>query len=212
MAAVATQRMDVSQSIPVITPEVRAQLAMERKRLLADPGRAQLAAELTFSAKHIYRSKPGTHMHILHQLPMPPEEAASGDEKQFNFALRRWKAIVAQPWFPDLPREKAAEKLIAYLDGVRDALGDTQLKFTRVPRHKECYFVTNNDVIAGYIDRLIERKIGEFAHVYKEQKARVVVGLGTDLAQAFPNTDGGWRLARAYAAEHDITSIELVKE
>lgn len=212
MAATPTQAMTIPASAPAISQETRVQLANERRRMIADPARMLIPAELSFSAKHVYRSRPGSYRRILHQLPMPPEEAAAGDEKKFNFQLRRWKALVAQPWFPDLPREEAAKKLIAYLDTVRDALGDTQLKFTHVPRHQECYFVTNDDTVAGYIDTLIARGTAEFAKVTKEQKARVVVGINTEKAQAFPNTDGGWRLARAYAAEHDITSIELVKE
>lgn len=197
---------------PLISPEVRAQLAMERRSLVADPNRMQIPAELQFSARHVYRSRPGTHRRILHQLPMPPEEARYGDEKRYRFDMRRWQQLVARQWYPDLTPEAAAKKLTAYLDQVRDALGDTQLKFTHVARHQECYFVTNDDTVAGYIDRLIANRTAEFANVTKEQKARVVVGINTDKAQAFPNTDGGWRLARAYAAEHDITSIELVKE
>ena len=197
---------------PLVSDEVRARLALERRRLAADPGRVHLPAELSFSAKHVYRAKPGTYRRILHQLPMPPEESAAGDEKKYNFALRRWKATVAQPWFPDLEREKAAAKLKDYLEKVRDALGDTGLKFTSVPRHQECYFVTNSDVIADYLDTLIAKGIGEFAQVVKEHKVRLVVGMGTDKAEAFPNTEMGSRLARAYAAEHGLEEIKLVKE
>lgn len=198
--------------MPLISDEVRAQLNQERRRLAADPGRMHIPAELSFSAKHVYRAKPGTYRRILHQLPMPPEEAAAGDEKKFNFALRRWKATVARAWYPDLEMEPAAKKLTAYLEKVRDALGDTRLKFTTVPRHQECYFVTNSDVVAEYLDQLIARGKGEFAQVYREHKARLVVGLGTDKAQAFPNTELGSRLARAYAAEHGFGEIKLVNE
>lgn len=199
-------------SAPLISDAVRVQLAAERRRLAADPGVRQVPAELSFSAKHIYRTKPGTYRRVRHNLPMCPEEAAFGDEKTYRFAKRRWDVLVAQRWFPELERDKAAERLAAYLDTVRTALGDTKIKFTTVPRHQECYFVTNDDVVAGYLDALIAREAGEFREVYKEHKARLVVGMGTDKAEAFPNTELGSRLARAYAAEHGFDEIKLVKE
>lgn len=202
----------LAPSAPLISDAVRAQLAQERRRLAADPSVRHVPAELSFGARHVYRTRPGTYRRVRHNLPMCPDEATYGDEKAYRFALRRWKVLVAQSWFPDLPREEAADKLAAYLETVRDALGDTKLKFTTVPRHQECYFVTNDDVVAGYLDQLIERGIGEFAQVYKEHKARLVVGAGTDKAEAFPNTELGSRLARAYAAEHGFDEIKLVKE
>lgn len=198
---------------PLISKETRAALEIERRRLMADPALRHIPAEITFNAKHVYRARPGTYRRIVHFLPMPPEEAAAGDEKKYQFALRRWKATVAQKAYPDLPREDAAKKLTALLEKVRDALGDTQIKFTSIPRHQECFFGTNDDVIAAYIDGLIAKRTGEFAQVYKESgRVRIVVGMGTDKAEAFPNTETGRRMAHAYAAEHGIKTIEIVEE
>lgn len=215
MAAVASSRMtaDVLQTAPRISDEVRAQLAQERKRLASDPGRIAVPAEHTVSAKYVYRTKPGTYRRVLHQLPMPPQETEAGDEKRFQFTYRRWKQRVArETWYPDLEADEAAEKLTKLLNDVHDALGDTQIKFTSIPRHQECFFPTNSPVVAGYLDELIKQGRGEFAQVYREHKVRLVVGLGTDKAQAFPNTELGSRAARAYAAEHGFTSIEFVSD
>jgi hypothetical protein len=215
MSAVAASSMIAEDrpSAPPITPETRAQLAKERLRLLADPARPSLPAEMNLSAKHVYRAKPGTYRRIKHNLPMPPEEKQAGDEKRFNYDLRIWKAKVAAAWYPDLEREAAAKKLTAYLNKVRDALGDTRFKFTQVPRHQECFYATNDEVIAGYIDDLIARGVGEFAQVYREGgRTRVVAGLGTEQAKAFPNTASGRALAFEYANEHGITAIEIVEE
>ena len=197
----------VQRTAPPISDEVRAQLAAERRRLQADPAARRYPADLSFPEKHVFRTEPGTWRRVRHNLPLPPEEATYGEEKAYRFAKRRWDATVAQPWFPGLPRDKAAEKLAAYLETVRDALGDAVIQFTPVPRHQECYFVTDSDVVAGYVETLMARGKGEFARVYKEQKARLVVG-----TEAFPNTDAGARLARAYAAQHGIEEIKLVKE
>jgi hypothetical protein len=215
MAATATSSATIpaSRTAPLISPEVRAQLAQERKRLAADPDRSTIPAELHLTAKYVFRAKAGTHRRITHRLPMPPEEAAYGDEKRYKFNKRRWDAIVAHKRYPDLTRDKAAEKLTAELDAVRDELADAKFKFTQIPRHVECFYATNSDVVGSYIMDLMDRKVGEFARVYREaNRSRVVVGLGTDLAEAFPNTEGGWRLARQYANTHGITNIELVGE
>ncbi len=216
MAATPTQSSVLPQTrpaAPIITAEVRAQLAAERKRIAADPGRDHIPAELNLKGKYVFRSQAGTYRRIQHDLPMPPEEATYGDEKRYAFTKRRWDAGVAGKRYPEMERAKAAERLTDELWAVRDALGDAKFKFTQVPRHCECFYVTNNDVIGAYIMDLIDRRVGEFAKVYREaNRSRVVVGFGTDKAQAFPNTDGGWRLARQYAAANEITSIELVEE
>jgi hypothetical protein len=210
MATVASSHItNPASTAPLISPAVRQQLAQERKRLAADPDRGHIPAELNLTATYVFRAKAGTYRRILHRLPMPPEEASYGDEKRYKFNKRRWDAIVAHKRYPDLTREKAADKLAA----VRDALGDAKLKFTQIPHHIECFYATNSDVVGEYLLGLITRKVGEFANVYREaNRSRVVVGFGTDLAQAFPNTEGGWRLARQYAADHGLIDIKLVEE
>jgi hypothetical protein len=214
MAAVSSSHItNPAPTVPLISPEVRAQLAQERKRIASDPSRETIPAELNLTATYVFRAKAGTYRRILHRLPMPPEEASYGDEKRYKFNKRRWDAIVAHKRYPDLTREKAADKLAAELDAVRDALGDAKLKFTQIPHHIECFYATNSDVVGEYLLGLITRKVGEFANVYREaNRSRVVVGFGTDLAQAFPNTEGGWRLARQYAADHGLIDIKLVEE
>jgi hypothetical protein len=214
MAAVSSSHIaNPASTAPLISPAVRQQLAQERKRLAADPDRGHIPAELNLTATYVFRAKAGTYRRILHRLPMPPEEASYGDEKRYKFNKRRWDAIVAHKRYPDLTREKASEKLAAELDAVRDALGDAKLKFTQIPHHIECFYATSSDVVGDYILGLMERKVGEFANVYREaNRSRVVVGFGTELAQAFPNTEGGWRLARQYANEHELTDIKLVED
>lgn len=215
MAATPTQNatLPASRPAPMISAETRAHLAQERKRIAADPDRSRIPAELHLTGKYVFRAEAGTYRRIIHRVPMPPEEASYGDEIRYKFTKRRWDAKVAHARYPDLTREEATAKLTAELDAVRDALGDAKFKFTQIPRHVECFYVTSNDVIGDYIQDLIDRKVGEFARVYREANhSRVVVGFGTEQAKAFPNTEGGWRLARQYAATNEITSIELVDE
>jgi hypothetical protein len=215
MAAVIAQSttLPASRTAPLISPEVRAQLQQERRRIASDPSRETIPAELHLTAKYVFRSQAGTYRRIIHRVPMPPEEATYGDEKRYKFTKRRWDAVVAHKRYPELTREQAAEKLTAELDAVRDELGDAKFKFTNIPHHIECFYTTNSDVVGEYILGLMDRKVGEFAKVYREaNRSRVVVGMGTEQAQAFPNTEGGWRLARQYANQHDIKQIELVGE
>lgn len=210
MAATAATRFTEARSMsyPAVTPETRAELAQEWKRLRADPDRAIAPAELTNDAKYLFRAKPGTYRKIVHTLPLAPEEAQYADEAKWKFALRNWKRLVAQPAFPGLSRDEAAKALTERLEEVRDALGDTRITFTTIARKQECYFPTENEVIANYIRGLIAQGVGEFAQVYEASgKARVVVG-----DKAYPDTETGWRLARSYAAQHNIEDIKLVKE
>lgn len=210
MAATATSPITQARpaAYPSITPETRAELANEWKRLRADPDRAVTPADLTNDATYLFRAKPGTFRKIVHSLPLAPEEAQYETEAKWMFALRNWKRLVAQPAFPDLDRDDAAKAMTARLEAVRDAIGDNRIIFTSIPRKQECYFPTESTVIAEYIRDLIARNVGEFAQVYEASgKARVVVG-----DKAYPDTETGWRLARSYAAQHGLTDIKLVKE
>lgn len=213
MASTATRSMtELTKPPATISKEVWAQLADERRRLMADPSANPVAADLTVSTAYLFRSKPGSHRRISHTLPMRPEEATYGDEKQFRFMDRRWQVLVAEPWmkplYPDLSRAEWADKMAEMLEELRDEIGGTRIKFSRITGRNECFLPTNNDKLATYIRRLMADGKGEFRDVYEvNPRVRLVVG-----DQAFPNTESGKRLALKYAEEQGIEEIKLLKE
>lgn len=209
MAATASSNvLKIATSYPEIGPETRAQLALERKRLMQNPDGQRFPAELNHRERFVFRTRPGTHRLLQHDLPMPPNEAAYPDPRAHTFALRVWARLVAQPAFPNNSRDEAIKLMTAKMEDLYERLGDRRLLFTRVPYHVECYYATNDEVVAAYLRDLVARGVGDFKDVYEQSgRSRVVVG-----DKAFPDTQGGWGLARAYAAEHGIEDIKLVKE
>lgn len=198
---------------PQVTPELRDQLAHERRRLVAMPELAMPPADLSRDERYLFRTRPGTHRGLLFALPLPPEEAAFNDNTvKYQFEKRRWTRLVARPMFPDLDRDAAFEKASELLEDIRDRLGDAVIRFTQVGRAQECVFGTDDEVVAAYVRGLITSGKPPFDRVYEESgKARVVVGSGKD-AKAFPNTNAGWNAARNYASTNNIEDIKLVKE
>ncbi len=198
MAATTVQPIPYSQT-PVISQQTREKLAQERKRLAADPSAVQIPADLNTNSKYVFRTKPNTFRQLVITLPLPPEEANFvGNQAQYEFALRRWKRLVGGPGLTGPAREKASEDLKAQLEAVRDALGDERIIFIRVKRHVECYYPTDNPVIADYLRGLMTAGKEPFDKVYEVSGlTRLVVG-----DTAFPNTELGRKLAFAHMAEH----------
>lgn len=208
MAAVATQQFTV-QNYPFITDETRQLLAQEKIRLLRDES-AVNAADLNRNERYVFRSKPGTHRMIYHNIDIPPIKGGKHYEHyRYQWELRQI-ALAGLNADSDEKSQAdavaAAEKHIASLKR-RNSNSDL-IVFARVRRANECYFATDDDVMAAYLRDLKDRKVGSFSNVYEVSgKSRVVVG-----DKAFPDTELGWQAARTYAREHSVDDIKLVKD
>lgn len=206
MTATATTNASPMRLFPQISPETRQRLLAERMKLISDPEHAKPPADLTVEARYLFRSNPGTVRGVVHNLDMPPIDT---EAKHYKHVRRRWEdRMVRQYGKPGEKREAVvarAEKFFQELTGI-EHLDRTMIVFSPVKRAQECYFATDDPMVAEYVRDLIARKVGEFVHVYEQNtRARVVVG-----DEAFPDTDSGWRLARQHAALHGITDITVV--
>lgn len=210
MAAVPAQNATMTVvTYPQVTDETRQMLAQERIRLLRQPEMAQPAVDLHRNEKYIFRSRPGTHRMIYHDFDVPPLEGS----KNFDFYNKGWETrqIKAAGLTPDSTEEQRKEAVKAArkrIDDLTFANDGTKIVFNRVRRTNECYWATNNELLAAYVRDLVKRRVGEFVNVYEVSgKSRVVVG-----DKAFPDTELGWQTARTYARDHNIDDIKLVKE
>lgn len=197
---------------PQISAETREALARERKKLAADPSLVLLPADLTANAKYLFRTRPGTYRQLLHKLPLPPDEANFSEHPaKFQFQMRTWGRLVAQPMFPNLKREDAIKAATKRLTEVFERLGSDQIIFRRVKRAVECYYPTDDEVIAGYLRDLIATGREPWDRVYEVSgRSRIVLTPPEGEPIAFPNTEGGRKLAFARLAESGgaISTVE----
>jgi hypothetical protein len=197
MASTVVQTIPYAQT-PVISKETREKLAQERKRLAADPSAVSVPADLAANAKYVFRTKPNTYRQLVVTIPLPPDEANfPGEPAQYNFVKRRWARLVGGPGLTGDARDKAAAEKKAQLEAVRDALNDDRIVFIRIKRSVECYYPTDNPVVAEYLRSLMLAGKEPFDKVYEVSGlTRLVVG-----DTAFPNTELGRKLAFAHMAE-----------
>lgn len=212
MAAVQTDPIGQFNPIqyPFITDETRNMLAREKVRLMRDESAGIPAADIHRTEKFIFRSKPGTNRMIYHDFDTPPLKGIKNfDHYRFQWEKRKIEEAGLGPDSSEKDQAAAvamAEKRIKDLTW-RNA-GNTKITFHRVRRHNECYFPTNDEVLAAYVRDLMTRRVGDFANVYEVSgKSRVIVG-----DKAFPDTELGWQTARTYARDNNIDDIKLVSE
>lgn len=198
-----------AKTYPFITAETREMLAQEKLRLQRDQSAGVPPADIHRSEKFIFRAKPGTARMIHHNIDVYPQPEA----KNFAFANKIWernqlrKAGVKADASDD-EKKKVVAAARAQVDDLTYRNGGDLIVFNRVRRSNECYYPTNDEVIAAYLRDLVERKVGAFKDVYEVSgNARIIVG---DLA--FPDTELGLRTAMAYAREHKIDDIKRVSE
>lgn len=162
-----------------------ALMTSQRLELLRHP-QTEYPADLTRGERYIFRTRPGTVKALVHQMDLIPD---GYEGKHADFYLRRWE------------KRNPDKKQVAVMKAVRDAVGSSAIKFIRIQRKNECYFATDNPVVAGYLRALVEAKTGDFQYVYEENGASVVVAG----EMVYPNTMTGRRAAIEYAAEHQVT-------
>ena len=198
MAAVATRSATEPRvTYPVVTNEMLDDMRAQQRELLRAPERTKPAVELFRKERYIFRSNQGLSR-IVHHLDVKPEVSGEGQEAvhrrlQLSSWNRRYKD---DPQYGD----KMADLV--------ERLGGTFISFQRVAKEKECFFATDDPVIAAYIRDLIARQVGEFAECYEESgTSRLVVG-----DKAFPNSPMGRQAAYEYAAQTGVEDIKIVQE
>lgn len=214
MVATQTRPMQ-APSYPQVTKATRDEIAAERKRLLQNPDVDPRPADITRAEKFVFRTTPGRYRQVIHSIPIAPDMASFNDnENKFKFHEREWKRNVADKARTSKEtREEAAVRLRDELAMLVELVGDNKIVFTRIPKHLECVYSTDDETIAAYLRGLMKARVGEFAYVYEVSgHSRVIVGLGTDNEMVFPDSELGWSKARSYASEHNIEDIKVVKE
>lgn len=171
---------------------VDAMMRNQQRELLQQAADNAIPAELYSKAKYIFRSKPGRTPRIQHTVEIRPEDM---DDSRSRHLIKRWEKRH--------PTKEERDEI----DHIYNTLGTT-FAFTMIRNSKECYFETNDDIVARYIRRLIDRRIGDFANVYEERGGRSIrVG-----DQIFPATRLGKQTALAYAEAHGLTDLTFVED
>lgn len=197
----ATQSIVEPRSYPIVTNETMELMRQQQRQLIAQGVQGKPAAELTTTKRYVFRTKPDTYRHLVHQIDVKPyvdPDDTSPDGQRRKFILSRW-----------MLRHKAdpagdAERLQA----IADAAGGAIISFTTIRGHQECWFETDDAQLAAYLRDLVTRRVGEFAQVLESNgTARVVAG-----DMAFPNTEMGWKAAREHAQTAGVADIKIVTE
>ncbi len=205
----------VASVYPPVSASTIDEVRQQRRQLEANPELQVMPVDLGIKERFIFRSRPGTVRMIEHDIPQPP--MAGLDEKRDKFIRREWERRMVRT-FKDADKKETNEAIIAraekfFADITERNNGDARIRFNRVSRKNECWWSTDDAVLAGYIRDLMKRRVGEFEYVYEENGlARFVVGPDTELMKSFPNTPSGMTSAFAYAAEHEISDIKIVND
>lgn len=165
----------------------------QQTRLSRDAATGAVPAELYSTAKYIFRSRPGAEIkRIVHSVDVRPDDM---EDARSAHLIKRWEK--RHP-------TKTERDLLEY---VADTMGRT-FAFQQVRGRKECYLETNDAKIAGYLRGFVDKRIGDFQHVYEERGTkRLRVG-----TQEFPATALGRTTALAYADQMGIKHVELIDE
>lgn len=205
----------VTSSYPPVTAATIDEVRQQRRTLEANPELQILPVDLGLKERYIFRTRPGTVRMVTHDIPQPP--MAGLEEKRDKFIRREWERRMVRT-FKDPNRKESNEQIIAraerfFADVTDHNGGDSKIRFNRVSRKNECFFSTNDPVLADYVRDLVKRRVGEFEYVYEENGlSRIVVGPDTDLMKSFPNTASGKTSAFAYANEHGLSDIKIVDD
>lgn len=201
-------------SAPHVSAATIEAIRQQRFQMERDPEGSRPPAELHRAERFIFRTHPGTVRALTHNLDVPPEGGEGGTDKElarFKFATRRWEQRMAKR-FPKAKPDEKPEQTVARARRFYEQITSLEhldgaiVSFQRVPKRQECFYATDDPMVADYLRGLVKAKIGEFAHVYEQNgRARIVVG-----DTAFPDTPGGRQMAFAYAAEQNIAELRMV--
>lgn len=141
-------------------------------------------AELPRTQKFMFRTRPGTTRNAQIRIPVLSNQARFGtDEARVRQNIKAYERRTT-------PEQRAEyEDLVARIGGL-------YIKFTPVPRKQECYYETDDPVVAGFLREHVKKQTVK--GLYEDFGTRHLRSLYTDAI--FPNTETG----RAALAAHDL--------
>lgn len=194
--------VSVSQSIVEEFPQTSSGVASQLKdsldlmrkqqeSLSREQAEGAAPAELYSTAKYVFRTKPVARIaRLVHTVDVQPEDL---EDARSAHLIRRWNKRHPHKTERDM------------IEHVYEAVGRT-IVFSRIRGRRECYFETNDPVVAKYLRGFIERGVGDFKNVYEERGTlRIKVG-----DRMFPATELGRRTAMAYAEESGIKELTFI--
>ena len=146
---------------PFVSRDTIELMRSQQRELLRHPERQAPAADLNRGERYIFRTYPGTCPTVVHSVWVRPDK----DTKRAEFYQRRWEHYHGGEDGEPTDASKAERRRLA--DIAERARGAT-ITFTGIPNHRECYYATDDAVLAAYLRNLVDIKKGEFAHVYEE--------------------------------------------
>lgn len=172
--------------------EIMEKLEAQKKALLNDPGMMIPPADLShIESRYLFRTRAGTVRMLTCWLDAFPD--------LFTNDLDGRKAAA---WKKIYNRRYDQKKQADIVELTRRANGP-QIIFSRVPLKHECYYATDDEVLAAFIRAKMIEGNGPWQHVYEEQPTAVLI-VGQEV---FPATEQGTLAANQYAAEHGIDTI-----
>lgn len=152
----------------------------------AEPEKQLAPKPIRTAAKYVFRTKPRTVRQLsihIPGVPLIPVHKYSDKPEYREHYLKRYT-------------DKYSTEERAFFESVREKVGHAYVTFTPVAKAHECYYETNDPVIAQFIREWIRREKNPY--VYESTENMPLRSLYTDAT--FPNTEEGRR--KLY--EHDL--------
>jgi len=157
----------------------------------ADESRRAPRAKLKANYRYLFRSYPGSSRQMLVHIPTLPD----------RYLNERHERSVKAKYLKKYGLEKAR-----LLHALRDRVGSADIFFQNVPGHAECFYGTDDPVIARYLREAVREGKGVFPDVYEERPNGKIYVNGV----SFDDNAEGWQAAGQFARETGVATITRV--
>lgn len=154
-----------------------------------NPVQALAELDLHSTKKFTFRTRQNTVRQVRLRIPGLPESVRNrtdfGNSKNYGAEFER------------IYQKRYDKEKLAKFEALQDAVGgDLYIEFTPIPQRHECFYETDNDLIADFIRDYIVKNPG--CHIYEDRGIQYIRSRWTD--QLFPDTEVG----RADLYAHDL--------
>lgn len=153
------------------------QIAEETRNPTTIPERV---AAVSASRKYLFRTRPGTVRKLKIRIPMLPDSVRNIDDPT------RGRRNYGQEFAEKYAKMYSAEQRDVFAELV-DRIGDVYIEFTEVARKHQCFYETDDPMIADFIRSVIAG--GKVPHLYEDTGGQWVRSRYTE--DLFPQTPDG---------------------
>lgn len=188
--------MRVNPAHGTISDPILAILNAQLEEARKNPEKALEAVELHSTKKFVFRTKPNTIRNLELRIPGLPESERNKEEvgtrKHYGAEFARIYA-----------RKYSQDDLDAY-EELTNRVGSPYISFTVVPQRHECYYETDDEMVADFIRNVIAS--GRQPYLYEDRGIQYIRSRYTDAI--FPDTPDG----KQQLYVHDLAYERAVRD